>query len=186
MASETGEGFEPTMDDARIRAATGQGREHWFAALDAAGAQGLAHREIAAALVDEHGLPGWWAQTVAVEYERARGMRAKHQAPDGYAVSKSKTVRAPIADVHRAWADRAARESWLVESLELTSATAPRSVNGRWGGGGRLSVWLTAKGEDRTQVTVSHERLPGPDAAEREKRAWGERLARLAEAVDTP
>ena len=186
MGQQQHEGYEPAMDDARIQAATGKGREAWFAILDAAGADQLAHRDIARLLGEEHEVPGWWAQTVTVEYERARGLRAKHETPGGFAISKSKTLRAPVEAVHHAWADADARTAWLDVDLDVSSATPHRSVNGRVGTGGRVAVWLTAKGEDRTQVSVSHEQLPDAETAEREKQAWTERLSRLAEALATP
>jgi hypothetical protein len=37
------------------------------------------HTEIARWLVAEHRIGGWWAQSVTVAYERARGVRAKHE-----------------------------------------------------------------------------------------------------------
>jgi hypothetical protein len=41
----------------------------------------------------EHGADGWSARTVAVGYERIRGLRLKHQMPDGtFTVAKSRTV----------------------------------------------------------------------------------------------
>ena len=55
--------------------------------------------------------------------------------------------------------------------------------HGRLADGTRVAVWLTAKGE-RTQVSVNHEILPDAAAAEREKRAWADRLTELAAAVE--
>ena len=172
------------ISDERIRQATGAGRAHWFAALDAEGAASWPHRDIAAELVERHGLEGWWAQTVAVAYERARGLRETHERPDGFSANKQRTVAAPAAVVWQAWADPERRAAWLPEPFEVTSATEPRSVNGRWGGGPeRVSVWLTAKDDGRTAVAVSHERLPDAAAVEEAKAAWAERLARLAEVL---
>ena len=55
----------------------------WLQTLDRWGATAHTHTEIARWLVAEHGTGGWWAQGVTVAYERARGMRAMHQRPDG-------------------------------------------------------------------------------------------------------
>ena len=58
----------------------------WFAILDAWGATDHTHTEIARWLAGA-GRPGWWTQNVTVAYERARGMRARHQMADGFSVS---------------------------------------------------------------------------------------------------
>ena len=69
--------------DAKVVEATGRSRQDWFALLDAAGATGMAHADIARLLVDEHGVAGWWAQTVAVDYEQARGLRGRYEQSGG-------------------------------------------------------------------------------------------------------
>ncbi|HET9545067.1 MAG TPA: DUF4287 domain-containing protein, partial [Gaiellaceae bacterium] len=81
-------------EDALV-AATGRRWKEWFAVLDAWGANERKHGEIARRLRSEHGVPGWWSQTVTVGYERARGLRVKHERPDGFSVSVSRTVAAP-------------------------------------------------------------------------------------------
>jgi hypothetical protein len=48
------------------------------------GATERKHAEIARWLVTEHEVDSWWAQSVTVGYEQARGMRAPGQQSDGY------------------------------------------------------------------------------------------------------
>src|ERR671922_201454 len=62
--------------DEAVRQNTGKGWREWVSILDDWGARERTHRDIARHLQEEHGVPGWWAQTVTVGYERARGMRA--------------------------------------------------------------------------------------------------------------
>ena len=51
----------------------------------------------------------------------------------------------------------------------------------RWEGGRtRVNVGFTAKGEAKSTVAVSHERLADADEAERMKVFWRERLTALA------
>src|SRR5512134_2277217 len=88
------------MSDEAVRAKTGRIWPEWFAILDAAGAQQMTHQQIVAYLHNEHGVGPWWQQMVTVTYEQARGMRAKHQMPDGYQVSVSKTIAAPAAALY--------------------------------------------------------------------------------------
>jgi hypothetical protein len=84
-----------TSDEALARN-TGRPWGEWFAILDAWRATEKTHTEIARHLSEEHGVPGWWAQTVTVGYEQARGLCEKHQRPEGFSVGVSKTVGVPV------------------------------------------------------------------------------------------
>ena len=44
-----------------------------------------------------------------------------------------------------------------------------------------ISLWFTAKGEQKSSVAVQHLKLPDRAASERSKRFWGERLDALGE-----
>ena len=52
---------------------TGKGWDDWFRVLDGWDATSRSHTEIARYVNGEHGVDGWWAQSVTVGYERARG-----------------------------------------------------------------------------------------------------------------
>ena len=77
----------------------------WFKHLDAAGAKKMTHQEIVAHLSDKHGVRPWWTQMVAVTYEQARGLRDKHEKPEGYEISVSRTIAAPVGKAFKAWTD---------------------------------------------------------------------------------
>ncbi len=168
------------ISDAAVREATGHDRAHWFALLDAAGGAGSTHSALVA-MLDGHGLSGWWRQMLAVSYEQARGLRAKHQKSDGFAVSGSKTIAAPPAAIWAAWMDAERRDQWLPESagLRIRTAIEPRQARFDWPAGGRVILYLYPKGEDRVQVTVQHEQLADAESAAREKEAWRQRLDKL-------
>src|SRR5918992_1511418 len=71
------------------------------------------HAEIAAWLGAEHGVPGWWAQGVTVEYEKARGLRPAGGDRDGTLnVSAPKTVAGPAERLFGAFFDLHLREEW--------------------------------------------------------------------------
>ena len=84
--------YVPAMSDAAVKARTGRDWAAWFATLDRSGAQRLAHREIAHLLAARHRVPSWWSQMVAVEYERSRGLRVRHQSADGFSIAISRTL----------------------------------------------------------------------------------------------
>ena len=167
-------------DDA-VRDATGKSWDEWFALLDRWGARDRKHGEIARHLTDEHGVAGWWAQSVTVAYERARGMRLKHQQSDGFSVSVSKTVAVPVAALFDAFVDDDARVQWLADGkLTLRTARPHRSARFDWDDGTtRVNVGFVDKGPSKSTVSVAHERLPGAHDAETAKGAWRRRLDRL-------
>ena len=90
MAGRIATGRLAGIGSAAVEAKTGKTWEQWLVVLDKAGARTRSHARIAAFLRERQRLPSWWCQMVAVGYEQARGLRAKHERPDGYAVSVSR------------------------------------------------------------------------------------------------
>ena len=84
--------WTPPVSDEALTNATGHDWRHWFGLMDDWGATAHTHTEMARWLVDEHGVPGWWSQSITVGYEQARGLRVPGQHADGFSVSASKTV----------------------------------------------------------------------------------------------
>jgi uncharacterized protein YndB with AHSA1/START domain len=171
------------MSDEAVRAKTGRTWAEWFRLLDAEGCRKMNHKEIVAVVGRKYAVGPWWQQMVTVEYERARGLREKHERPDGYQVSRSKTLAAAPDRVFRAWNDHKARNRWLADpAVTVRKATPARSLRITWvDGRTSVEVMLYPKGADKTQVTVQHSKLASAAAAERMKAYWGVQLERLAE-----
>ena len=167
-------------DEAMIRG-TGKPLSEWFPLLDAWGASEHKHTEIARWLVNEHGVPGWWAQSVTVAWERARGIRVLHQDPAGFSISVSKTVAATAERVSDAWTDASLRSAWLPDApIRMRRSTRGRSARFDWDEPPSLvGVMLFAKGDAKTQISLGHEKLPDAEMAERMKLMWRERLTAL-------
>src|SRR5215475_10734601 len=101
---------KPMMTDAGIKAKTGQGWDHWFKALDKAGAAKLGHHAICEILEKKLGVGPWWAQMIAVSYERVRGLRAMNQNCSGdFSVNVSKVMPVALARLFKAVAEDHAR-----------------------------------------------------------------------------
>ena len=92
MGTPVGSTAEGVGDDA-VRRATGRDRDEWFALLDRSGAAAWGHQPIAEWLVAEQRVDPWWAQSLTVAYEQARGIRRPGQRQDGtFEASVSRTV----------------------------------------------------------------------------------------------
>lgn len=176
---------DPGWSDETIVKGTGRDWAHWLTLLDGWGAMERTHTEIARWLGETQDLTGWWAQTVTVGYERARGRRALHQTTRGFEVSVSKTIRAPLAVVWSAVTDPAGRDAWM-EPGTLEPTTSRDGAVARFVvAGSRAVVELTfdAKADDRTTVTAAVRKLADAEEVERQRLAWREHLRRLQAAA---
>jgi hypothetical protein len=165
----------------KVEAATGRRWDGWFSILDRWGARNRKHGETATFLMEQHDVPGWWAQSITVWYERARGMRLKHQQADGFTIYASKTIGVPADVAFDAFVNSRARRRWLTDGT-MSVRTSQRARNARfhWGDGTtRVIVSFDEKGPAKVSVAVAHERLADPDEAEVAKSAWRNRLSEL-------
>jgi uncharacterized protein YndB with AHSA1/START domain len=171
----------------RLTAATGRGWAEWLGVLDGWGARDRTHRQRVDYLLHEQGVPAWYSQAVATGYERARGIRLKHQQPTGFTIYASRTVNVPLEVLFEAFADERARARWLTDaSMALRSSRAGRIARFDWDGGPtRVTVTLEAKGPTKAAAYVSHERLADADEAARAKVSWKERLATLKKDLES-
>ena len=174
------------MTDEAMQRGSGKPIGEWLRILDAWGATERRHPETARWLVSEHGIGGWWAQSVTVGYERARGLRALHQRPDGYEVSASRTIHAPAERISDAFTDDSVRNRWLPNApISLRTANRGRSARFDWADPLSLVGFnLFSKGEGRTQIGLAHQKLPDAGTAERIKLLWRERLSALKELLE--
>lgn len=163
-----------------VKKATGRTWAEWFTVLDKAGSAKLPHKEIARRLQRTHRLADWWCQMVTVGYEQARGLRLKHQKTDGFEISVARTIAAPVGRAFAAWREAPLREQWLPRTpLTIRKATPHKSIRILWGDDSLLSVNFWPKGPLKCQVVPQHGKLPSPEAAEKMKAYWGEKLEAL-------
>ena len=165
---------------AAVKKATGRTWTEWRGLLDKAGAKSWPHAEIVLWLHKKHKIADWWCQMVTVGYEQASGRRVKHQKADGFEISVSKTIAAPVAVAFEAWKDARCREQWLPRTpLTVRKATPHKSIRITWGDGTNLSVNFWPKGPLKCQVVPEHARLPDAATAEKMKAYWADRLEAL-------
>jgi uncharacterized protein YndB with AHSA1/START domain len=174
----------PRMSDEAVEAKTGKTWSRWFKQLDAAGATKMSHQEIVAHLREKYGVGSWWQQMVAVTYEQARGLRDKHQKPEGYEISVSRTIDAPLSKAFKAWTDDKTRQKWLPANLTIRKATANKSLRVTWEDGKTsLSVSFSPKGAGKSQVVAQHSKIPDAKGAAKMKKFWSQALDRLKDLI---
>lgn len=168
------------ISSAAVKKATGKTWREWLVVLDKAGAAKLPHKDIIQRLQRAHRLADWWGQMVTVGYEQARGLRVKHQKPDGFEISVAKTIAAPVGRAFAAWRENSLREQWLPRTpLTVRKATPHKSIRILWPDATCLSVNFWPKGPLKCQVVPQHGKLATPDAAEKMKVYWAEKLEAL-------
>ena len=167
--------------DAIIKERTGCSWERWVKALDHKKAYTWPHREIAKYVHEKYKIPGWWAQSVTVGYERIKGLRAVGQRRDGaFEANKSKTFAVPLTRLYGAFQDARTRARWL-PGVDLTVRTATREKSMRitWPDRTSVVVGFEGKGPAKSLVALTHEKLPDKASSTRVKEYWADRLGAL-------
>ena len=175
------------ISDERLEDATGRTRKQWFKALDKAGAQEWDHKRIARWLGGKREVDGWWAQSVTVDYEYARGKRSYGQRMDGsFETSVSKSLRLTPQDVWPLIDDDERRRAWLDCEFEVRGRTQGKSLRMEAADGSRIAIALYslpdgADGRPRVRVDITHARLPSAQEIPETKAFWKACLSELAE-----
>jgi hypothetical protein len=168
------------MSDVAVKTKTGKDWAGWFGVLDTAAAMELNHRAIVNILSEKHGAPRWWRQMITVEYERARGLRDRHETDSGFSVSVSKTLTTSLSDLYAATADADKRKKWFPNGeFALTSLTRDKYFRGTWNKEARLEIGFYARAEKKAQIEVQINKLAKRTDVERERAAWKAALSRL-------
>lgn len=168
-----------------VEARTGRTWADWLRALDNEGCKSMKHPAIAALLHERFKVGPWWSQMITVGYEQARGMREKHEKPDGYSVSASKTIAAPIDRAFGAWSNARSRNRWLADApIDIRRSTKNKSMRIVWTEDDtKVDVNFYAKGEAKSQVAIEHSRIRSARLAETRKKWWRARLVELSELI---
>jgi len=186
------------MSDARILEKTGHDLAYWFAVLDRFDAVEKGHTAAARHLYGELKVPGWYAQSITVLYERARGVRAVNQRVDGtYEMSASKSIDAKSPDIVRTISDKRLRRGWLIDvdadlakalTAALDSATAkPFTVRAdgqatfryKWGST-TVQWYITPTKTGKMAVVVANGKLADAGMLEQRRKLWRTALTALA------
>jgi uncharacterized protein YndB with AHSA1/START domain len=198
----------PTFSDAACKAATSRSIDQWFAELDALGGAALGRRELVHRIHTAANKNDWWATTIVVEYEKARGVFEKDGRPKGYSVCSTKTIAAPVERVFAAFGDPADLDRWLGEGTtiafadggELTNADGNRATFTRirankdlrldWRSpdlapGTSVEVLFADKGNGKTGITLNHNRIQDRLDADVLRATWARAFDRLKAVLES-
>jgi len=169
--------------DALIKEKTGCTWERWVKALDHKKAYAWPHREIAKYVNEKYKIPGWWAQSVTVGYERIKGLRAVGQRRDGsFEANKSKTFPVSLRRLYGAFGNARVRARWLPGvDLAVRTATRDKSIRMTWPDRTSVVVGFEAKGPRKSLVAIQHGKLPDKASSARMREYWADRLGALKE-----
>jgi uncharacterized protein YndB with AHSA1/START domain len=198
---------EHPMSDADARAATGQGWEDWYRLLDERGGPSVGRRAITDGLMKENGLVAWWAQTIAVEYERVRQVHEKDGRPKGYYICVTKTIAAPPERVFDAFGDAATMRAWLGDGAKAdfteggtfstvdgnrgryTKLARPKTLRFSWededpAKASMVELKLTPNGA-KCGLVLNHERIQTRAHADGLRAAWGGAIDTLKRTLES-
>ena len=162
---------------------TGRDWAGWVRELDRHRAHAMTHTEIARLVSVEYGIPGWWAQSVTVGYERIRGLREIGQRRGGgFEASKTKTFAASVDALFAQVADARKRGRWWPGvKVDARPSGRPPAARVKHDDGTVTQIWFIGKDVDRCTLNVTGMKLPDKAAAQAFKQEWTERLTRLSE-----
>lgn len=172
----------PETSNEALTGATGRGWNEWREIIDHWGGRQSEHGPMVEYLTREHRVDGWWAQTIAVGYERITGLRLPYQQPDGtFTAGKTKTVSVNADELRAMLYDDGSRAD-LFPGLETELRSSPTTKVPRIGiGPGVAQIAIQPKDDGRVTVTIAHEKLPAPESVDDWKRYWSEWLDAIDE-----
>src|SRR5215204_610740 len=197
---------EHPMTDPDVKSTTGKRFEDWFRLLDKSGGPAAGRRALTERLMKEHGLVAWWAQTIAVEYERARAVNEKDGRTKGYSICVTKTIATTPDRVFDAFGDATLMRDWFGKGAKAdfteggafatadgnrgcyTKLARPKTLRFSWddhdpAAGSTVELKLTPNGA-KCGLVLNHERIQTRAHADGLRAAWGAAIAKLKETLE--
>jgi uncharacterized protein YndB with AHSA1/START domain len=199
---------KPEFTDANAREKTGKTSKQWFALLDDFGGIDKGRRDLVNHMHSAHKLDEWWATTLVVEYERAKGALEKDGKPKGYSICSTKTVAAPLERVFAAFGDAQDLDRWLGARTKVEFQDGGTLQNGdgdratferirahkdlrlTWehakrAPGSQIEVLFADKGNGKTGITLNHTRIQARKDADELRAGWSAAFEQLKQHLES-
>lgn len=132
----TAAGTRNIITDKLVTEQTGHTLEHWYALLDKKGAKDLSHAEIFHLISEMPGLrkmSQWNQNLFTTSYEWSRNLKQRGERKDGFEISVSKTISAPVEKVYAAMMEPTLRKQWLGDfKMNIRKSTENKSARMTW------------------------------------------------------
>lgn len=110
----------PKFSEESVTNATGNGWIHWFSVLDRFNCEKKGHKESARHLEETHKVKPWWAQTLTIEYEVAKGIRERSQRCDAlFGTDIQRTVTAKIDTCWNLFTTQKGLNTWFATNAKI-------------------------------------------------------------------
>ena len=141
----------------------------------------MEHKDIAKLLHNKYGLPGWWSQMVTVQYEQDVKGRKKHEKTDGFQISKSITLTAPLTKIYNTINSPLKRIVWLKDpAITITKSIKDKSIRGKWvDNKTNIEFQFYPKDNSKTQLVIQQSKIKSAKEADKMKIYWGKQLNNL-------
>jgi hypothetical protein len=141
------------------------------------GASELLHKEIAAKLVSDYQVAGWWAQSLTVRYEQSIGRRKPGQSNAGdFSVSVSKTLDGTMDEGLHWWLKKVQSRTEFngipIISSSTTETEKWRNYRVALKDGSRVVVGIYAKTPTKAGFGLQHDKIPTGELAEAWRIYW--------------
>ena len=178
---------EQQISDEAVKERTGKTLTHWFSVLDKAGAAKMNHTQIARYLYDKKLIKsGWWCQMVTVQYERTKLGRDKHERPNGYEISASKTINVSTSKAFALVSNEKSLHALLgLKKVGIRTTNPNKTVRLTWLDDNK-NVYLSfvPQGRTKVQVVATHGTLKNKKAAEAAQKLWRTALVKLQKQLE--
>lgn len=171
---------EPEQPDESVIAHTGKSWNEWCDLIDAWPEAVGGHTPVAARVIEEFDVTGWWGQAITVGWERITGRRLVHQMADGtFTAAVSRTIDVDAVQLRSMLYDDGDRADLL--------GGLPSQMRSRHGvkvmriklDVGTVGIEIDEKPDGRARVVVAHEKLPDAADVAQWKPFWTEWLEAL-------
>jgi len=162
------------ISDEAVKAKTGKYQKEWFSLLDSIEGRKMSHKDIAIYLYEKYQISSWWSRMITVMYEQEKGLRDKHERPDGYSISVSKVVSVPVNILFNLWNDDNRLNQWLAQDgFTVRSRHLNKNMHIIWiDGKTSIDVNFYHKGQNKSQAVVQHNKLSSLNESEKMKLYW--------------
>lgn len=170
-----------------IREQTGKTPDEWFTLVDSRLGTNPGRKAIGDFLFKEMKVDAWWATTLVVAYEGARGIVEKDGRPRGYAICVTKSIAAAPDKVFAVITD--AKWTGADTKIAVQKSTPGKVIRFALKGDGHpegelVEIKLTPAA-GKCSIVLNHERIQDRGRADGLRETWGTMLNEWKTSLET-